>query len=722
MKTAEETLRSIPCSPQAKDVALPVRLRSTKIAAAHLEKLAIVYIRQSSQHQVLHHRESRERQYALVEHAKALGWPTERILVIDEDQGRSGKSAEHRSGFQRLLAEVTMDHVGIVAGLEMSRLARSSKDWHHLFELCGLFETLLADEDGVYNANDPNDRLLLGLKGIMSEVELHTMRNRLQRGLLNKAHRGELFSGVPLGYVVLPNGKVDFDPDEQARSVVQLIFDKFDELGTARAVFRWLKTNRIRLPIRPRSGPNQGQLEWRQPSASRIRYVLHHPIYAGAYCHGRPLNGKRNETGKPRRDCWPAIDQWQVSIRDHLPAYITWERFEKNQERLKQNQTSANTMGPVRKGSAMLCGLLICARCKRRMNVTYGNSTKPQYHCRTHLVRLCEQVCFGLSAKVIDELVSRLVLRALEPAALQLSMKAQGDVQQERERLDRHWKQELKRARYNVELVERRYRAVDPENRLVAATLERNWEEALRAERSIQDEFDRFCRQAIARLSPEDESRIASLASDIPALWRSPKTTHADRQAVIRCLIERVVVHSERNSEHAEATIHWVGGYESRIEFIRPVRGYEQLRDFAQLKSRIVALWQAGTSAEETAKILNVEAFPRPRGPDTFDESAIRDLWNKFGLRCKQRDRSLLGADEWPIHDLSRHVQIPYDTLRYWALQGWVHSRQTKTKRWIIQADADELARLRRLWASSSRGKLGYPSHLKSPKQRPTVI
>jgi DNA invertase Pin-like site-specific DNA recombinase len=698
---------------------LPVRLRSTKIAAGHLEKLAIVYIRQSSQHQVLYHRESRERQYALADLAKSLGWPAERVLVIDDDQGRSGKSAENRSGFQRLLAEVTMDHVGIVLGLEMSRLARSSKDWHHLFELCGLFGTLLADEDGVYNANDPNDRLLLGLKGIMSEVELHTMRNRLQRGLENKAQRGELFSGVPLGYVILPNGKVDFDPDEQARSVVHLIFEKFDELGTARAVCRWLKANGIRLPIRPRSGPNQGQIEWHQPRTSRICYVLHHPIYAGAYCHGRPVDGKRNQTGKPHREHWPAIDQWQVFIPNHLPPYITWERYQKNQERLNQNQPRADTKGPVREGRALLAGLLHCGRCNWRMNVAYGNSDTPSYRCKRHLTQLCEQVCFGLSARVIDKLVSQQVLRALEPAALELSVKAQGDVHQEQERLDRHWKQELKRARYTVQLAERRYRAVDPENRLVIATLERHWEEALRAERAIQDEYDRFCRQTFTRLSTEDESRIAALACDIPALWRSAKTSHADRQAVIRCLIERVVVHSERNSEYAQAAIHWVGGYESRIEFVRTVGSYRQLRDFEQLSGRIVELRKAGNSTEQTAEILNGEGFCTARRAHGFSGQIVGNLCQKLGLPPEWKDDSLLGPNEWFIRKLARALKMPWYTLRDWAIWGWVHARQSNIQKlWIVWADNDEIARLKKLCARSYRGNGTYPAELKRPKQR----
>ena len=271
---------------------------SSKIRSAHLEKLAVVYIRQSSPQQVLENRESTARQYAFAEHAVALGWPRDRVLIIDEDLGKSGRTAEGRSGFQRLVTEVTLHHVGLVLGLEMSRLARSSRDWHNLFEMCALCDSLLADEDGVYDANDPNDRLLLGLKGIMSEMELHIMRNRLERGRDNKARRGELFHGVPMGYVILPTGEVDFDPDEQARDVVQLVFDKFAGTRQHLRPVSLADPHDIRLPIRPRKGPKKGQLEWRRPSIPTLAQMLRHPIYAGAYAYGRrPVDpGSRSST------------------------------------------------------------------------------------------------------------------------------------------------------------------------------------------------------------------------------------------------------------------------------------------------------------------------------------------------------------------------------------------------------------------------------------------
>jgi DNA invertase Pin-like site-specific DNA recombinase len=299
--------------------------QSTKVTGAHQAKLAVVYVRQSTPRQVLDHPESRERQYALADQAMALGWPKERVLIIDEDQGRSGKIAENRLGFHRLLSEVTMDHVGLILGLEMSRLARSSKDWHHLLELSAVFGSLLADQDGVYDPNDTNDRLLLGLKGTISEFELCIMRNRLERGKLNKARRGELIINAPVGYVKTPSGGLALDPDDQVRAVVRLIFDKFDELGTAHAVTRYLRQNHIRLGIRPHDGPNRGNLEWRPALVSTVYRILAHPGYAGTYAYGRtPIEPKRR-----RRNGQPSIRhapmaEWAVTLHDCLPAYITW--------------------------------------------------------------------------------------------------------------------------------------------------------------------------------------------------------------------------------------------------------------------------------------------------------------------------------------------------------------------------------------------------------------
>jgi DNA invertase Pin-like site-specific DNA recombinase len=719
MKTAERPCSATPRvreTPPAISAGLP---RSLKITPAHLEKLAIVYIRQSSPKQVLEHRESTARQYAFAEQAVALGWPRERVVVIDEDLGKSGRSAEGRSGFQRLVTEVTLDHAGMVLGLEMSRLARSSKDWHAFFEMCAIFGTLIADEDGVYDGNDPNDRLLLGLKGIMSEMELHMMRNRLDHGRLNKAQRGELFFGAPLGYVYLPTGKVDFDPDEQARTVVRLLFEKFDELGSVHALFYWMIEHGVRLPIRVRQGADRGQLEWRRPVLPTLNGVIKHPIYAGAYAYGRrQVTRKGRNAGGSQH--WVPMDQWQVLIRDHLPAYITWEQFLNNQERLRQNQCRPDTPGTPRNGVALLSGLVVCGRCGRRMCVWYGKQTQAHYRCTYAQRTATEKVCFGLAARAVDELVAGQLLRALEPAALELSLKAQADLRRERERLERHWKQKLQRARYDAELAERRYRAVDPENRMVAGTLERQWEESLRQERQIREEYDRWSQQALPPLSAADEARISSLSADIPGLWHCPATTNADRQAITRCLVERVVVHVERDNDRTEATIHWAGGYESRHTFSRPVSTYELRSDFDQLLDRVVELHEGGKAADKIAAVLNAEGHRPCRHGRKFNGKSVRDLLLRRGITDERKDTSLLGPNEWHLPSLAKKLKMRRVRLWDWVKRGWVHSRRTTVqKALILWVDAEEMRRLQQLLRCKRAGSGSYPTELITPKQRP---
>jgi DNA invertase Pin-like site-specific DNA recombinase len=718
--TRSQGTRRQPPSRPTKVLSLPT---STKIREEHAAKLAIVYVRQSSPQQVVENQESRARQYALADFAKTLGWPAERVLVIDEDQGQSGTRADNRSGFQRVLTEVTMDHVGMVLSLEMSRLARSSKDWHHLLEVCGVFGSLLADQDGVYDPSDPNDRLLLGLKGTMSEVELHTMRNRLDRGRLNKAERGELFYGVPAGYVILPHGEVAFDPDEQARSVVQLLFEKFEEIGSLYGLMRYLVGNDIQLPIRVRRGPNQGKLEWHRASVSTLASALHNPIYAGAYAYGRRASDPKTKyagAGK-RSQKWQPMSEWKVLLRDRLPAYITWEQYLQNQLRLQQNRRGQESLGTPGQGVALLGGLVVCGNCGRRMAVSYRNQHAAFYGCVQHLLRGRERSCYGLRSNRVDDLLAQQVLKALTPAALELSMKALEDVEKERARLDKHWQQQLQRVRYEVDLAERRYQAVDPANRLVASSLEQRWEEGLKKERQLQEDYDRFLRESPPRLSAQERATIQALAQDIPALWHAPATTNADRKQIIRLLVERVVVHVRCDSEQGEATIHWKGGYQSQHAFTRPVATYSQLQDFERLLERVLQLRSNGRTAAQIAQTLNDEGFhpPKRRGP--FTTAIVHRLLIRRGLIGNEKDHDqLLGTNEWWLTDLARELQMGSLKLRDWAVRGWLHSRRTPIQKyWILWADHDEVKRLKKLLAKSQRGINAYTSKLITPKSRP---
>lgn len=696
---------------------------SSKVRDRHWERLAIVYIRQSSPQQVLENRESRERQYALAAFARQFGWPADRVLVIDEDQGVSGKRSENRSGFQRLLTEVTLGHVGLVLGLELSRLARSSKDWHHLVEVCAVFDTLLYDQDGFYDANDSNDRLLLGMKGAMSEYELITLRNRLERGRDNKASRGELFLHLPIGYVKSPSGEAVQEPDEQARGVVQLVFDKFEELGTVWRVFCYLKQSKIQLGFRCLRGPNRGQLEWRRPTHNRILAILRHPIYAGAYAYGFHRPGRKNPvSGQVEGGKWfLSPDEIRVLIQDRVPAYISWEQYLANQRRLDENRSFPGSQGAARAGRALLSGLIVCRRCGHRMRVGYhpGKRKKPHYWCNTHLLEEREQPCFGLKAPAVDELVAQQVLRALEPAAVELSLRAGTDIERERERLHRGWRQRLERAQYDSQRAERQYQSVEPENRLVARTLEQRWEESLRQQRRLQEEYDRFLAATPASLSDADAQRIRAAAENISSLWHAAATTAQDRKAIVRCLVDRVVVDVEPRSEHVDVTIHWHGGFTSQHQVVRPVGCYTQLRDYDLLISRIKTLHQEGKTAPAIADRLNQEGFVPPRRRGAFSVHTVAPLMQQLGLAGELYRDDILGPDEWWMHDLAKTLQVPSNKVHYWRSQGWIHSRRTPSgKHWIVWADEDELERLEKLKVKRNSYTARRNPELVTPKAR----
>jgi DNA invertase Pin-like site-specific DNA recombinase len=614
--------------------------RSTSLSDRHLSKVAIVYVRQSSTQQIFDHRESRERQYGLVDYAATLGWPRERIVVIDEDQGRSGRTAEHRPGFQRLLTEVTLDHVGLVLGLELSRLSRSSKDWYHLLEVCAVFGTLLADQDGIYDANDSNDRLVLGLKGTMSEIELTTMRNRLERGKLHKAQRGELILTVPCGYLKLAHGEVILDPDEQVRATVQLVFDKFAELGSFGKVFRYFSRNGIRMGSRVQHGPRRGELVWGPLTRAMLGRILHHPIYAGAYSYGRRrVDPKRSAAsgGKVRMQEVP-MAEWKAFRRDRFPAYITWECYLANQQRLLDNRSWPEAPGVPRVGAALLPGLLVCGACGRRMHAGYRTKAKPYYECMRR--KLEDSNCCGLGATALDDLVSEQLLRALEPAALELSLQALRSIHQERERLHHHWQQRLERAAQEVERAERQYQAVEPENRLVARSLEQRWEASLRTQAALQEEYDRFLPDQPCQLSAVERSRIRALAEDVPGLWHSHQTTAADRKEILRLLVERVVIHVQEDSEQGTVDIAWRGGLTTKHVLVRSVSRYESLSEYPRMLARIEQLRDKGLTIAEVAKQLNKEGYRTPKSRKGYTSTSVRKLLSRRRQKAKRQARS----------------------------------------------------------------------------------
>jgi DNA invertase Pin-like site-specific DNA recombinase len=687
-------------------------------------------VRQSTPQQVSEHKESAARQYALAERALALGWPPGQVEVIDEDQGRSGQTAAGRVGFQRLLAEVGLDRVGLVLGLEMSRLARSCKDWHQLLELCAIFRTLLADQDGLYDPTDYNDRLLLGLTGIMSEAELHTLQRRMHEGKLHKARRGELFPAPPVGYVKLPTGEFALDPDEQVQAVVRLLFDEFDRQGSVHGLLCYLVHHGIRVPVRPQSGPQRGQLEWRRPNRATLQNLLHNPAYAGTYRWGhRQTDPRRKVPGRPgtgRRAAGPG--EGLILIEGHLPAYITPERFRANQERLTANRARADAPGAPRGGPSLLGGILFCGRCGCRMRVDYGRGRGHlRYTCSVASGSYAEPTCQTVAGRVLDELVSQQVLAALEPAALELSLRAAEDLQQERDRLTEQWQQRLERARYQCQRAERQYQAVEPENRLVARELERRWEQALAEVRQVEADYDRFRQAQPAELTADERAAVLALAGDIPALWRARTTTAADRQRVVRCLVERVTATVGKETNRVAVALTWAGGWVSAHEIIRPVSRYDQLADYSQLRARIGELRDGGLSLAEIAERLNADGFRPPKRAAQFTGPMVTRLLRRGGRDPGRRPRAMTAAalaeHEWWLSDLAARLRIPTATLLGWARRGWVQARKVHGATgsyWALWADEDELERLTGLHASRrSWDQKPLLAELITPKQRP---
>ena len=680
--------------------------RSPKLRDWHRDRLAVVYIRQSSPQQVLDHRESTARQYALADRAVELGWTRDQVVVIDEDLGKSGQSIEGRPGFQRLLAEVALDRVGLILGLEMSRLARSCKDWHHLLELCARFRTLLADADGLYDPTDYHDRLLLGLTGIMSEAELHILKERMNQGKWNKARRGELYGLPPIGYIRGPSGAFELDPDEQVQITVRLIFDEFERQGTLHGLLRYLVHHGILMPVRVHRRGQHDRLEWRRPNRETLQNLLHHPVYAGAYRYGhRPTDPRRKIPGRPTTGrLIRTADQCAVLIRDHGPAYINWDRYEANQQALARNRARSQSHGAPRSGPSLLGGMLRCGRCGRRLMVRYsGPNGALRYDCARGVADHAEPLCQTIPGRPLDELIVRQILAAMTPASLEASLAALADVEQQRRQLDDQWQKRLERARYETERAARRYHAVEPENRLVGRELERRWEESLRCEQALKTEHENYHREQPQPLSDEQRAEVSALASDLPALWRARTTTPADRQRIARLLLDRVVVSVRGKSDQVDVRLEWAGGFVTEHRLIKAVARYDQKSDWPELSARLRDLHGEGYSAAQIATTLNQEGFRPPKRTDRFRAGMVHRLLVRCGLSRRrptaEQDRASLGCDEWYLADLAERLGIPEETMHRWRRVGWVHARKQEGSRgrWILWADAEELDRLRQL-------------------------
>ncbi|MCW2242379.1 recombinase family protein [Azospirillum canadense] len=675
----------------------------SKINARHRDRQAVVYVRQSTPRQVERNRESTRLQYALVERARALGWRVDQVVVIDDDLGRSAAFTVDRPGFQRLVAEVGLGRVGLVLGIEVSRLARSCRDGHPLLEMCALFDTLIADADGVYDAANYNDRLLLGLKGTMSEAELHLLQARLLEGQRAKAQRGELAMNLPRGYVRHPSGQVIFDPDEQVQAVIRLVFEVFDRRRSMRALLRYLVDHDILLPDRVRSGPHKGEVGWNRPNRATLGDMLHHPGYAGAYAYGRRLTDHRlRRPGQPHsgRRYQPDPERWMVLRRDCWPAYIDWETYERNQAQMTANRIKHH--GVPRGGPALLSGLVRCGRCGHRMALAYSdNGREARYVCNHLATTFGAPRCQSISAQPVDTLVADLMLAALAPSSIEVALQLAEDLEVERATLHQQWTHRLERARYEVTLARRRYEAVDPDNRLVARTLEWEWEAALASEQMLLVEHEHHCARAPVRLSEAEQSAIRRLAEDIPALWSAPTTTAADRQAIARLMLDQVVIEVAGATEHARVDCQWAGGPRTSHDLIRPVRRFEQLRDFDRLLARLTELRRQGLAARAIVDQLNSEGWRAPKR-DRFNEPMVRQLLQRHGLGNTRPIWSgqvlRRHEDEWTLQELSERLGVGRQAVYGWLRRGRLQARMAKVggqRIWLVTLTQADITRLR---------------------------
>lgn len=599
---------------------------SQKVSATHLARKAYLYVRQSTLRQVLENRESTQRQYALRERALALGWPADQIVVVDCDLGQSGASAADREGFQRLVSEVGLGRVGIVLGLEVSRLARNNSDWHRLLEICALTHTLILDEDGLYDPGHFNDRLLLGLKGTMSEAELHVLQARLRGGSENKARRGELRVPLPAGFVYAPDGRVALDPDRQVQDTIRLFFETFQRLRSASATAKDMRDQGIRFPRRSRVLPDKGELVWVDMTTGIALQTLHNPRYTGAYVFGRH-GSQRLATGAIRGIELPQ-NEWRVVIHGAHAAYITWEQYQENRRCLQQN---SNAYGlhpwphPPREGPALLQGIVVCGLCGAGMSPRYhregGGRRVPYYCCRRANMLHHRDRCQVLPGKTIDDAVGRLLLDTLTPLALETALAVQEEMQARLEAADRLRRQQVDRTQYEADLARRRYMQVDPENRLVADSLEAEWNSRLRALRDCQEEYERQRADDRRLLDEEQQKAIRELASDVPRIWNDPSTSPLERKRIARLLLEDVTL---TRDDAITVHIRFRGGTTHTLTLSRPLSAPQLRKTDAEIVRLVDALLEENTDAG-TARILNERGLRSGTGK-SFRRQIIKEI------------------------------------------------------------------------------------------------
>jgi DNA invertase Pin-like site-specific DNA recombinase len=638
-----------------------------KVTPQHLEHDAYLYVRQSTPRQVLENAESTQRQYALRDRALALGWPIERIHVLDCDLGKSGSQSAGREGFQKLVGEVALGKAGLVMGLEVSRLARNSADWHRLIELCSLAGTLILDEDGIYDPANFNDRLLLGLKGTMSEAELHFLKARMRGGMINKARRGELEMRPPVGLVYRDDGVLILDPDAEVQAAMGLVFETFERTGSAMQTVKLFHEQGLRFPRRIRKGVSKGELHWVKAGHSRILQVLHNPRYAGAFVYGRVRtrrlpDGKHSTTKVPR-------SEWQFVIPGIHAGYITWEQFEANQKRLAENALGfggARKAGPAREGPALLQGRVLCGICGERMGVHYNiayHQLVPTYVCQEASIRSAAKVCQRVPGTVVDQAISNLLLELMRPMTLEVALAVQQEVETRISETDGLRRKHVERARYEAELARRRYMNVDPANRLVADSLEAEWNNKLRTLAEAKAQYEQQTQKQRLLLDSETREQLRSLAADFPRIWNDPSVEPRERKRILRLLVEDVTL---INGERIQVHLRLRGGATRSLTLAKPLPIAQIRKTKPEVVAEIDSLLDQYCD-REVAEILNRQG-QRTWQNEPFNLKKIAHIRQAFKLQSRYgrlRAKGLLTAKEMSV----RHG-VTFTTINNWGRQG----------------------------------------------------
>lgn len=677
-----------------------------QVTTAHRARLAYIYIRQSSAGQVRQHQESTTLQYRLVDRAVQFGWPKERVQVIDDDLGKSGASSVSRYGFQYLIAEISLGKAGIVLSLDASRLSRNNRDWHQLLELCSVFGVLIADGERIYNPLVYHDRLLLGLSGIMSEAELHQIKVRLHQGERQKAARGELRLPLPAGLVHARGGEVTLNPDEEVQERLRLVFTKFRQLPSAKAVMRFLRQADLALPVRPLLGPAPHEVVWKPATSARVLHILKNPAYAGVYVYGRRRQApERRRTDSGRTPTVPvAVDEWSVCLQDAHPSYISWEEFLANQKRLADNvnRYEANRPGVPRKGQALLQGIVVCGRCGRRMSLRYSgpNGDYPVYQCTTDHEQEGRPRCQEVRALAVDAEIERLVLAALAPDQIAVALAALGQMKEEASALDHQWSLKRERARYEAERARRQYHAVEPENRLVARSLERVWEEKLRQIELIEQEYERWRREQPVSMTETDLAAILALGNSLPRVWYAETTTPAERKQMLRLVVKEVVVDQKRERGQVWLRITWQTGATTEHRLQRKVQAYNQYGELEDLRHRVEELNAAQKIDAEIATILNNEGRFSARGVP-FSGGVVHLLRKRWRISTVKINGTEQNPLRWPdgsysVQGAAQTLSLSPVTVFVWIRKGRLLARQiAKGMPWQIDLSEQQIAEIK---------------------------